>query len=91
MMNKRTGVQAEFASGETETYLRHLGASGSHMLLEHRQSHILLRRDVATRETAFHEWLHRYIQFRRGFVSPDEDAVIRRFLARHRRWLRLDE
>ncbi len=62
MMNKRTGVIAEFATGDAAAYLERIGAEGAHMLLEGGQSNILLRADVATRRTALHEWLHRMLQ-----------------------------
>jgi len=91
MMNKRPGVTAEFAGGEAEAYLNAIGAEGSHTLMEGERSSILLRRGVATRWTAFHEWLHSVLQRRNGGYSPGEDQFIEDFLARHSKLLRLGE
>ncbi|HID78087.1 MAG TPA: hypothetical protein EYP56_19100, partial [Planctomycetaceae bacterium] len=91
MMNKREGVTAEYATGELEAYLKAIGARGSHMLDEAGHSHILLRKDVATRRTAFHEWLHRRLQRINRGPTPGEDQTIEDFLERHKRFLRLEE
>ncbi len=91
MMNRRVGVRAEFAAGDAEAYLRAVDAEGSHMLDESGQSSILLRRDVATRWTAFHEWLHVVLQRRNGAYIPGEDQFIERFLARHSKILVLGQ
>ncbi len=91
MMNKRSGVKAEYATGDAERYLKIIGAEGSHMLDEAGNSHILLRKDVATRRTALHEWLHRYFQSKKGGPSPGEDDMIEAFLERHKKLLGLDE
>jgi len=91
MMNKRSNVTARFATGDTARYLKALNAEGSHMRLESGVSDILLRSDVATRRTAFHEWLHRRLQLRNGQPLPGEDAIIERFLSRHERLFRLND
>ena len=84
MMNKRPNVLAEFASGDAEAYLKAINAEGAHMLQESGSSHIILRQDVATRHTAFHEWLHRVLQRKTGGPTPGEDGVIEKFLKRHK-------
>ena len=84
-MNRRRGTVAAFASGDEEAYLRAVGAEGSHMMLEDGSSSILLRADVATRRTALHEWVHRYLQRGAGGPRPGEDAFIEAFLDRHAR------
>ena len=67
-----------------------IGVEGSHLLKEGGGSHIILRKDVATRKTALHEWLHRSLQRRRGGPTPGEDRIIESFLERHNRLFRLD-
>jgi hypothetical protein len=47
------------------------------------QSQILLRPDVASRWTAYHEWMHRTLQLKNGGPMPGEDAFIESFLERH--------
>jgi hypothetical protein len=91
MMNKRRGTKAEFAFGDSERYLNAVGAEGSHTLLEGGKSHILLKKDVATRRTAMHEWLHRSLQRKAGGPRPGEDNLIENFLERHQNYLRLDD
>jgi hypothetical protein len=85
MMNRRAGTTARFASGDADAYLRANQAAGSHFMDEQCQSHILIRRDVATRRTAFHEWLHRHLQRKNGVPTPGEDEIIESFLERHKR------
>jgi hypothetical protein len=85
MMNKRAGTIGEYAAGDADRYLRAIGAEGSHTLLEGGRSHILLRKDVATRRTALHEWLHRALQRKVGGPRPSEDAFIEAFLERHKK------
>jgi RHS repeat-associated protein len=85
MMNKRLNTKAEFAADDMLAYLRKAEAEGSHLLLEDGSSHIVLRADVATRRTAFHEWLHRRLQRQAGGPRPGEDDFIESFLDRHQR------
>ncbi|MBI3972846.1 MAG: hypothetical protein HY332_16340 [Chloroflexi bacterium] len=90
MMNKRPSVCAAFAEGEDERYLRAVGAEGI-TRMGAGETEILLRVDVATRATAFHEWLHRCLTLRHGgFTDGGQDALIEAFLERHRKVLRLD-
>ena len=91
MMNRRVDVTARFATGDEAAFLSALGAEGSHMRLAGGTSVILLQKGVASRWTAFHEWLHRCRQQRAGAVAPGEDRQIESFLRCHRRFLRLDE
>lgn len=91
MMNQRAGTTARYATGDSKQMLNALDAAGSHFLLEDGTSDILIRRDVASRWTAFHEWLHRRLQRGTGGSSPGEDDYIEGFLERHRDFLRLDE
>ena len=89
MMNKRSGVTAEFAKGDSFRYLQNINARGSHTLLDGGKSHILLRSD-ANRWDAMHEWLHRGLQRRAGTYRQGEDLFIENFLERHKAFLRLD-
>ena len=89
MMNKRVGVNASYATGDAEAYLKYQNAAGSHMLKEGGGSDILIRKDVASRQTAFHEWLHRSLQKRAGGPTPGEDAFIESFLERHKSLFKL--
>jgi len=91
MMNKRLGTKAKYATGDQERYMKFIGASGSHNLDIAGNSTIFLRKDIANRETAFHEWLHRYLQRQVGGPRPDEEKIIDTFLERHRRLLKLDQ
>jgi hypothetical protein len=92
-MNRRPHVTAAYAEGDMERYMRAIGAAGT--LVRRIDGHytLTLRKDVATRETALHEWLH-YARTRRevGLLEvAAEERWIDAFLARHRRLLRLDE
>lgn len=90
MMNKRTNVTAEFAKGDALSYLQAVEAEASHMMLEDGVSSILIRQDVSTRHTVFHEWLHRYLQLRNGGnMRPGEDDLIEAFLNRFKATLKL--
>lgn len=89
MMNKRANTKAEYATGDMERYLNAVQAEASHMMLEDGTSHIVLRRDAATRWTALHEWLHRCLQQRAGGPKPGEDEFIESFLARHKKLFRI--
>ena len=91
MMNKREGVDARFATGDAYDYLVYQNAEGSHMLLEDGSSSILLREDVATRWTAFHEWMHHLLQKKNGTYTPNEDDYIEHFLERHKEWLKIEK
>jgi hypothetical protein len=91
LMNRRPGVTAGFAVGEDERYLEAVGAEAVTRIGE-QGTEIVFRAGVATRATAFHEWLHRWLTIRHGgSTDPGQDAVIEDFLVRHRRWLRLDD
>jgi hypothetical protein len=85
MMNKRPNTRAEYAAGDMARYLRVNQAEGSHMLLKNGVSHIVLRQDVATRQTVFHEWLHRRLQQKTGGPRAGEDEIIERFLTRYQK------
>ena len=89
MMNKRSNTKAEYATGDMERYLKAVQAEASHMLLEDGTSHIVLRKDVATRWTALHEWLHRCLQKKTDGPRPGEDEFIEDFLARHKKLFRI--
>ena len=89
MMNKRANTKAEFATGDMLRYLNYVQAEASHMLLEDGTSHIVLRKDVSTRWTALHEWLHRCLQRKAGQARPGEDEFIEKFLARHQKLFRI--
>ncbi|MFO0759772.1 MAG: RHS repeat-associated core domain-containing protein [Byssovorax sp.] len=91
MMNKRPGVNAEFAAGDELRYMEAIGAEGSHVLMEGGESQIRLRPDMATRWTALHEWLHRTLQKRNGGPMPGEDAFIENFLERHQKLLQIEK
>jgi len=91
MMNKRPGVAAEYATGDALAYLQANQAAGSHMLFEGGRSSILLRQDLGSRWTAFHEWLHRALQRRTGGPRAGEDEFIEAFLERHKAFFRLEE
>lgn len=91
MINKRPNVVAVYAEGEELAYLRAMEAEASHMLGEKNISSILIRQDVATRRTVFHEWLHRYLQLNNnGSARPNEDKIIEDFLTKHSKILHLD-
>jgi len=89
MMNKKKGVKAEYATGEKLDYLKYSGNEGSHMYLGEGKSHILIRKDVGTRHTAFHEWLHHVIQKKFDHNIPNEDNVIEEFLKRFKNLFKL--
>ena len=90
MMNKRPNITAEFAQGDALGYLQAVEAEASHMMMEQGVSSILIRQDVATRRTCFHEWLHRYLQLRNGGnMRPGEDDMIEAFLDRFAATLKL--
>ena len=91
MMNEREGVTAEFAVDDAEQFLIRNFAEGSHLLNLDGTSSILLRRDVATRATALHEWLHVILQRRNGGYTLGEDQFIEDFLRRHSRLFRLSQ
>lgn len=89
-MNRRRNVTASFARGEDFAYLIAIGVEGVTRVGANRVE-ILLREDVATRTTAFHEWLHFRLTVRAGgFSDGRQDQRIEAFLARHRRIRRLD-
>jgi hypothetical protein len=88
-MNKRTDVSAKFATGDEEAFLKAMKAEGSHMLDIGNKSHILIRKDVATRHTVFHEWLHHVLQKISGEITPGEDDIIEAFLKRFMNFLKL--
>lgn len=76
-----------------ERYMQAVGAAGTCVESTGGAYTLTLRRDVATRETAMHEWLH-YARTRRGISLPEvaaEERWIDAFLTRHRRLLRLEE
>jgi hypothetical protein len=90
MMNKRPGVKAEYATGEELDYLRSVEVEGSHWMTEAKESSILIRKEVATRHTAFHEWLHRVLQKANGGnYRPGEDQIIEAFLERFKNLFKL--
>ena|GEM_PF-5414452 len=91
MMNKRENTNASFATGDGEAYLKAVGAGGSHMLMENGTSDIMLRKDVTSRWTAFHEWLHRCLQQKNGEYTPGEDVKIEDFLERHKGMFKIEE
>ena len=84
MMNQREGVTARFASGDELAYLISQDAEASHMLLEDGTSDMIFRKDVSTRWTMYHEWLHHYLQKKNGGYMPGEDEFIEDFLERHK-------
>ncbi len=90
MMNKRKKVKAEYAGGDMEKYLKLTGNEASHVLDEYGNSLITLRKDVATRWTAFHEWLHRYFQRKNGGPIPGEDDMIEKFFKKHKKFFKLE-
>jgi peptidoglycan hydrolase-like protein with peptidoglycan-binding domain len=90
MMNQRPNVTAQFAKGDALSYLQAQEAEASHLMMENGVSNILIRQDVATRRTVFHEWLHRYLQLRNGGnMRPGEDDMIETFLNRFVNTLKL--
>jgi len=89
MMNKRQNVKAEWAEDDMAAYLEIMQATGSHMMVEGGVSYISLLRGKAGRWSAFHEWLHRYLQLKLGHPSPGEDKIIDDFLMRHQRLLKI--
>ncbi len=89
MMNQRPDVTAQFAKGDALSYLQAQEAEASHLMVENGISSILIRQDVATRRTVFHEWLHRYLQLRNGGNIPGEDEMIESFLNRFANTLKL--
>lgn len=96
MMNKRPNVSAAIAQGEDLLFLENLLKSdGSHMLTE--SGFQILLRPNATRWTAFHEWLHRYLElknikeFGAGGYTPGADTIIDDFLRRHQGLFRIFE
>ena len=89
-MNKRAGTVAEYATGDSLRMLRTIEAGGSHAMLEGGVSHILIRKDVASRYTVFHEWLHRRLQRQLGSMRPGEERIIDDFLERHKELLKID-
>lgn len=91
MMNFRVDTRAEYASGDMLRYLETGQASGSHMMMDDGMSVITLRKDVATRWDALHEWLHRYLQRKNGQPMPGEDKKIEDFLERHKDFLRIEK
>ncbi|MDS0525035.1 hypothetical protein NNC19_05025 [Clostridium sp. SHJSY1] len=88
-MNKREGVSARFASGDEEAYLKFVGAEASHMMMVDGTSDMIFRKDVSSRWTALHEWLHRHLQTKNGEITPGEDRIIESFLERHKGVLRI--
>jgi RHS repeat-associated protein len=89
MMNKRPDVKAKIAVGDKAAFLKYVEAEGSHMMDIDGVSHILLREDVATRHTAFHEWLHHVLQKKAGGITPGEEYIIEEFLRRFKNILKL--
>jgi len=89
MMNKRKNVKAGWAEGDMAAYLEIIQATGSHMMLEGGVSYISLSRGKAGRWSAFHEWLHRHLQLKRGSPSQGEDEIIDDFLIRHQRLFKI--
>ena len=54
------------------------------MLLEDGTSDMIFRKDVSTRWTMYHEWLHHYLQKKNGGYMPGEDEFIEDFLEKHK-------
>lgn len=88
-INKRPGVIAEYADESMGAYLKKVNAEASHMLFEDGTHLITFRKDVTTRWTVFHEYLHYSLQRVNGSILPGEDKLIEAFLTRHRGFLRI--
>jgi len=81
---------ASFARGDELAYLIAVDAEGVTRIGVDGVE-VLLREDVATRATAFHEWLHlRLTAWAGDYPDGGHDRRIESFLRRHRRILRLD-
>ena len=90
MGNKRNNVKIQYAEGDTLEYYKSVGAEGSHWIDENGVSNIVIRKDVASRRTVFHEWLHKYLQKKNGGnYRPNEDMMIEKFLDRHSKLLKI--
>ena len=89
MMNQREDVTARFATGDELEYLLSQGAEASHMLLEDGTSDMIFRKDVSTRWTMYHEWLHHYLQKKNGGYMPGEDEFIEEFLEQHKEFFKI--
>lgn len=83
MMNKRPGVTAQYATGDMLEHMQAQNAAGAHWMLEGEQL-IFIDESKASRWTAFHEWLHRFLQLRNGGIISGEDNIIEDFLMRHK-------
>ena len=91
MMNERKNVKASFADDEMLRYYKAVEVEGSHWIDENGVSNIVLRQDVSSRRTVFHEWLHKYLQRKHGVGNiPNEEWYIENFLERHKEVLKID-
>jgi RHS repeat-associated protein len=88
MMNSRPNTTASYAVDDMLRYLKANEAEASHMITA-QGSDLQFIEGVATRRTAFHEWLHRYLQTKNGKPMPGEDEFIEDFLTRWGAYLRL--
>ncbi len=93
MMNQRQNTDARYAEEDEVAYYTYMSAEGGGWLDETGTYHIRLLRGIASRTSAYHEWLHRCRRLRGIELDSQaaEEALIEDFLRRHRAVLGLSE